>query len=33
MVEKYGAQWIVGEQRQMIIDYLVKNYGPDRPRF
>lgn len=32
MVEKFGAKWIVGEERRIIIDYLVENYGPDRPR-
>ncbi len=30
MVDTYGASWITEVQQQMIIDYLVENYGPNR---
>jgi mono/diheme cytochrome c family protein len=32
MVNEFGATWITEEQQKIIIDYLAKNYGPDRPR-
>lgn len=32
MVNEFGATWITEEQQDVIIDYLVKNYGPDQPR-
>jgi mono/diheme cytochrome c family protein len=32
MVSEFGATWITEEQQKIIIDYLAKNYGPDRPR-
>lgn len=32
MVNKFGATWITAKQQDAIIDYLVNNYGPDRPR-
>lgn len=32
MVNKFGATWITEEQQKVILDYLVENYGPDKPR-
>ena len=32
MVNEFGATWLTEQQQRIIIDYLVKNYGPDRPR-
>jgi hypothetical protein len=29
MVNTFGATWITEQQQRLIIDYLVKNYGPD----
>lgn len=31
MVNEFGASWISEEQQKTIVDYLVKNYGPERP--
>lgn len=30
MVKKYGATWISKDLQKIIIDYLVKHYGPDQ---
>lgn len=32
MVNEFGATWLTEKQQDAIIDYLVKNYGLDRPR-
>jgi len=30
MVVKFGAGWITPEEQEIIIDYLVQRYGPER---
>jgi len=33
MIDEQGMPELEPEERELILDYLAKNYGPDRPNF